>query len=93
MVQKEVGDKFTAKEGDGDFSALGVLSNLVSTTARTVVVVPPTSFDPAPKVDSSVIYIKKNLDVTLEKEFKNFLKVAFSAPRKKLSKKFVGNSI
>jgi 16S rRNA (adenine1518-N6/adenine1519-N6)-dimethyltransferase len=86
MVQKEVGDKFVAHSGDKEFSALGVLTSTVSSIAKTIVVVPPSSFEPSPKVDSAVIYIKKNLDITLEKEFKNFLKVAFCAPRKKLSK-------
>ncbi|MFA6683675.1 MAG: 16S rRNA (adenine(1518)-N(6)/adenine(1519)-N(6))-dimethyltransferase RsmA [Arcobacteraceae bacterium] len=86
MVQKEVADKFIAEVGDREFSALGVLTNTISTQSKIVVVVPPESFEPAPKVDSAVIYIKKNLSVSLEKRFKDFLKSAFASPRKKLSK-------
>ena len=86
MVQKEVGDKFIASPGEKEYSALGVIANLLCERRSEIVVVPPESFDPAPKVDSSVIYLKKDMNKSIDKEFKNFLKVAFSQPRKKLIK-------
>jgi 16S rRNA (adenine1518-N6/adenine1519-N6)-dimethyltransferase len=86
MIQKEVADKFTAQCGDKEYSALSVITQLISKQARTLIVVPPESFDPPPKVDSSVIYIQKNMDKELDFDFNKFLKVCFSQPRKKLSK-------
>ena len=86
MIQKEVADKFTAQCGDKEYSALSVITQLISKQARTLIVVPPESFDPPPKVDSSVIYIQKDMDKELDFDFNKFLKVCFSQPRKKLSK-------
>jgi 16S rRNA (adenine1518-N6/adenine1519-N6)-dimethyltransferase len=86
MVQKEVADKFTASSGDKAFSSLGVITKLVSHEAKTIIVVPPTSFNPPPKVDSAVIYIKKDMSKSVSVEFKKFLKGCFTQPRKKLIK-------
>ena len=86
MVQKEVADKFTASCGDKEYSSLGVITQLVSKEAKTIIVVPPESFNPPPKVDSAVIYIKKDLDKTVSVGFKKFLKGCFIQPRKKLIK-------
>jgi len=86
MIQKEVAKKFAASEGDKDFSSLGVMAKLISKESRILFDVPPTSFEPAPKVMSSILYIRKDKDVKLSLEFKKFLKAAFMQPRKKLSK-------
>ncbi len=86
MVQKEVAKKFAASEGEKDFSALGVMAKLISKESKILFDVPPTSFEPAPKVMSSVLYIKKAKDITIDVDFKKFLKAAFTQPRKKLSK-------
>lgn len=86
MIQKEVADKFTAQCGEKEYSALSVITQLISKQARTLIVVPPESFDPPPKVDSAVIYIQKDMDKKLDFDFNKFLKVCFSQPRKKLSK-------
>lgn len=84
MVQKEVADKFTALCGDKEYSSLGVITQLVSKEAKTIIVVPPESFSPPPKVDSSVIYIKKDMNKSVSNGFKRFLKGCFVQPRKKL---------
>ena len=86
MIQKEVADKFTASCGDKEYSALGVITQLISKEAKTLIVVPPESFDPPPKVDSAVIYIKKDLDKSVSDGFKKFLRGCFVQPRKKLIK-------
>ncbi len=86
MIQKEVAEKFAATQGDKEFSSLGVIAKLSSIETKILFDVPPTSFEPAPKVVSSVLYIKKDSSVKLDNEFKRFLKVAFVQPRKKLSK-------
>ncbi len=86
MVQKEVAEKFSAKEGDKEFSSLGVITKLVSKESRLLFDVPPESFDPPPKVTSSILYVSKDTTVELDKDFKRFLKACFTQPRKKLSK-------
>ena len=86
MVQKEVANKFTASAGDKDFSSLSVITKLVSKEAKTIVVVPPSSFNPPPKVDSAVIHIRKDMSKKVDKKLNTFLKLCFSQPRKKLLK-------
>lgn len=86
MVQKEVAEKFTAKVNDKEFSSLGIITDLMSIDSRILFDVPPESFDPVPKVMSSILYIKKDMDKYLDKDFNKFLKACFVQPRKKLSK-------
>ncbi len=54
MVQKEVGDRLVAAPGEEAYGALTVGVNLTSTVAK-VFDLSPTSFDPPPKVWSSVL--------------------------------------
>jgi len=84
MVQLEVAEKFCAKEGEKVFNSLGVITQSVG-SARIIVKVPPTAFDPQPKVDSAVFLIEKQRD-RADKEFETMLRVAFSQPRKTLMK-------
>ncbi|BCX78617.1 16S rRNA (adenine(1518)-N(6)/adenine(1519)-N(6))-dimethyltransferase RsmA [Campylobacter sp. 19-13652] len=93
MVQREVAVKFSAKSGSSEYSALAVLADLAS-KARLLFDVEAVSFDPPPKVTSSVIEIIKHKSLvgdvfSSDKEFVmfcDFLKAAFSAPRKVLVK-------
>ena len=84
MVQLEVAEKFCANEGEKVFGSLGIITQSVG-TANIVVKVPPTAFDPQPKVDSAVFLIQKNSD-RCDKDFEDMLRVAFSQPRKTLMK-------
>ena len=86
MVQKEVAEKFTAKVNDKDYSSLGIITELISVDSKILFDVPPESFDPPPKIISSILYIKKDMDKHLDKDFNKFLKACFVQPRKKLSK-------
>lgn len=86
MIQKEVAVKFSAKQKQKEFSSLAIITELLSKDSRILFDVPPESFDPPPKVVSSVLFIKKDMGETIEKGFKDFLKAAFMQPRKKLSK-------
>ena len=86
MVQKEVAEKFTAKVNDKDYSSLGIITELISVDSKILFDVPPTAFDPMPKVTSSVLYIKKDLSKKIDKDLNKFLKACFVQPRKKLSK-------
>ncbi len=84
MVQLEVAEKFCANAGEKVFGSLGIITQSVG-TANIVVKVPPTAFDPQPKVDSAVFLIQKNSD-RCDKDFEDMLRVAFSQPRKTLMK-------
>jgi 16S rRNA (adenine1518-N6/adenine1519-N6)-dimethyltransferase len=84
MVQLEVAEKFCANEGDKVFGSLGIITQSVG-CARLIVKVPPTAFDPQPKIDSAVFLIQKNSDRS-DKDFEDMLRVAFVQPRKTLMK-------
>jgi 16S rRNA (adenine1518-N6/adenine1519-N6)-dimethyltransferase len=84
MVQLEVAEKFCADSGDKVFGSLGIITQSVG-ASKIVVKVPPTAFDPQPKVDSAVFLIQKEKDRS-DKEFEEMLRVAFTQPRKTLMK-------
>jgi 16S rRNA (adenine1518-N6/adenine1519-N6)-dimethyltransferase len=84
MVQKEVAQKFSATVGEKAFSSLSVLTQSVG-EAKILFDVAPENFVPPPKVMSSILLIKKDKSED-NKEFEEFLKIAFKQPRKKLSK-------
>lgn len=86
MVQKEVALKFCAKSGESDFSALSVLSAMIS-QRELLFEVPPQSFTPMPKVISAVMLLQKTCqysEICDIDAFKVFLKDCFKAPRKQL---------
>ena len=94
MLQSEVAHKFCAKEGDKEFSYLAVMTDLIG-DASIVCEVPPKSFVPPPKVSSSVLKIEKRGNFSEKelfndekelKQFEQFLRCSFSAPRKTLMK-------
>ena len=62
------------------------MTELISKESKILFDVPPTAFDPMPKVTSSVLYIKKDLSKKIDKDLNKFLKACFVQPRKKLSK-------
>lgn len=86
MIQKEVAEKFTAKTNDKEYSSLGIITELISINSKILFDVPAEAFDPPPKVTSSILYIKKDMSKSLDKDFNKFLKACFIQPRKKLSK-------
>ena len=76
--------KFSAKVKQKEFSSLAVLAQSVG-EAKLCFEVPPQAFVPPPNVTSAVLLIEKNCTKN-DKNFEAFLKIAFSQPRKKLSK-------
>jgi 16S rRNA (adenine1518-N6/adenine1519-N6)-dimethyltransferase len=84
MVQLEVAEKFCADAGEKVFGSLGIITQSVGKT-KMIVKVPPTAFDPQPKVDSAVFIIQKTKDRS-DKGFEEMLRVAFTQPRKTLIK-------
>ncbi len=87
MVQKEVAQKFAARPGERRFGALSVLSGSVA-DVELLFEVPPEAFEPPPKVTSAVLKIAKyeRSERLPSEAFREFLRRAFSAPRKTLMK-------
>ena len=88
MVQKEVAERMAAKPGSRDYGALSVAIQYY-TEPEIAFIVPPTSFIPAPAVDSAVIVCKRRSEppvkVCDEALFFHVVKAAFSLRRKMLS--------
>ena len=88
MVQKEVAERMAAKPGSRDYGALSVAIQYY-TEPEIAFIVPPTSFIPAPAVDSAVIVCKRRSEppvkVSDEALFFRVVKAAFSLRRKMLS--------
>ena len=84
MTQLEVAEKFCADSGEKVFGSLGIITQSVG-KAHIVVQVPPTAFEPPPKIDSAVFLIQKEKDRN-DKDFEDMLRVAFTQPRKTLMK-------
>lgn len=88
MVQKEVAERMAAKPGSKDYGALSVAIQYF-TEPEIAFIVPPSSFIPAPSVDSAVIVCKRHstppVEVCDENLFFRVVKAAFSLRRKMLS--------
>ncbi len=84
MVQLEVAKKFCATPGEREFGALSVIASSVARCEITQIV-PPSAFDPAPKVDSAVMSLRK-FENRSDEGFERFLRVCFKQPRKTLMK-------
>ena len=85
MLQKEVIDRMVAKPSTSDYSRLSVMLQW-RYAMDNVLFVPPTSFDPPPRVDSAIVRMVPHptpavLDVKLLSEL---VQVAFSQRRKLL---------
>lgn len=86
MVQKEVAERMTAKEGGKDYGVLTVMVSFFG-DAKITRIVGRQMFYPQPNVDSAVVNITRNQkfkDIN-RKEFYEFVKVCFSMRRKTLA--------
>jgi len=86
MFQKEVAQRITQKEGSKIYGILSVLTQAFYDTEY-LFTVPPTVFDPPPKVDSGVIRLIRKKDYILpvdEQLFYKVVKTAFNQRRKTL---------
>jgi len=92
MIQKEVALKFSSNPKVKEFSSLSILAQSIA-DVKLLFDVPPSSFEPAPKVTSSILRIVKKREFIhgtnpLFKNtqdfigFKKYLRVSFSSPRK-----------
>jgi len=86
MFQKEVAKRICAKEGNKTYGILSVLTQAYY-EAEYLFTVPPTVFDPPPKVDSGVLRLTRKKDYSLpctENMLFKVVKTAFQQRRKTL---------
>ncbi|MDG2396008.1 16S rRNA (adenine(1518)-N(6)/adenine(1519)-N(6))-dimethyltransferase RsmA [Candidatus Thioglobus sp.] len=85
MLQKEVVERMSASHGSKIYGRLSVMMQAFF-EVELIFVVPPESFDPAPKVDSAIVYLKplKSCKVGDIDIFEKVVKAAFSHRRKTL---------
>ena len=85
MLQKEVIDRMVAKPSTSDYSRLSVMLQW-RYAMENVLFVPPTSFDPPPRVDSAIVRMLPHAaPAAVEvKLFSELVRVAFSQRRKLL---------
>lgn len=86
MFQKEVARRITAQPGSKAYGSLSVMCQAYS-AARIVLELPPTAFDPAPKVDSAVVELRLRppaLDGLEPAYFEKVVRAGFSLRRKRL---------
>ena len=88
LLQKEVADKFCAKEGDRNYSSLAILTSL-SYDCKKLFDVKPCSFFPVPKVMSSLIAFAKKeeprfADDSEKRRFVKLVRSCFAGRRKTL---------
>ncbi len=83
MLQKEVIDRMVAKPDSSDYSRLSVMLQWRYNMAN-ILFVPPTSFDPPPRVDSAVVRMVPHANPPLVdvKRLSELVQVAFSQRRK-----------
>lgn len=84
MVQKEVGDRFKAKEGTKDYSSLSIFLNYYFDVKK-IMDVSRNVFMPKPNVDSIVVEMSKKVckyNVKNEELFFKLIKDSFKQKRK-----------
>ena len=93
LVQKEVGERLTAKEKKPGRGYLSVLTQYFA-EVHYLLTVPAESFWPAPEVDSAIIHLqiypKRMVPIDQEKEFLRFVRTLFIHPRKQLKNVIAG---
>ena len=83
MVQKEVGDRITAKSATSDFGYFSVFCQSIANVEE-VRFVPKEMFTPMPKVDSCIIKFTNISKETLDETYIKFIKSLFVFKRKTL---------
>jgi len=85
MLQKEVADRIVAKQGSKIYGRLSVMMQTFF-EAESIFTVPKESFDPQPKIESSIIYLKTRIKPLTENTtlLEKIVKVSFSQRRKTL---------
>jgi 16S rRNA (adenine1518-N6/adenine1519-N6)-dimethyltransferase len=89
LVQREVADRMAAREDTDAYGALSVNVAVVAST-ELVMAVPPSAFNPPPKVDSAVVRISPLANPLVPAEllpgFRTFVQAAFGLRRKQMQR-------
>ena len=88
LMQKDVVDRILSKKGSTNVGALSIRMQLLSKIKR-ICDVPPSSFNPPPKVFSSLVIFEPinndlRLDINVEKYIDKLLRISFNSRRKML---------
>ena len=88
LMQKDVVDRITSKEGGSNAGALSIRMQLLCKINK-ICDVAPSSFNPPPKVFSSLVVFEpleneSRLDIVLEKYIDKLLRISFNSRRKML---------
>ncbi|MBR2795354.1 MAG: ribosomal RNA small subunit methyltransferase A [Solobacterium sp.] len=83
MVQKEVGERFSAEPGSPEYSALSAEAQYLYEVKK-LFSVPGSAFTPPPKVDSAVIRFHRKKGVHTEPGLFEFIRACFAQRRKTL---------
>jgi 16S rRNA (adenine1518-N6/adenine1519-N6)-dimethyltransferase len=85
MLQKEVVDRIVATHGNKTYGRLSVMMQ-VFFEVESMFVVPKESFEPQPKIESAILYLKTRTEPLVKnlKPLEEIVKVAFSQRRKTL---------
>ena len=85
MLQKEVVDRIVAAPGNKVYGRTSVIMQAFFDT-ELMFVVPKESFDPQPKIESAILYLKTKNEPLVQKlkPFEEIVKIAFSQRRKTL---------
>jgi 16S rRNA (adenine1518-N6/adenine1519-N6)-dimethyltransferase len=88
MLQKEVGERIRSQPGSSAYSALSVRMQLLA-RCRSICPVPPSCFQPPPKVDSEVVALDplpvgERIDPALARGVDRLLRRCFASRRKML---------
>ena len=91
MVQKEVADRFSAKEGSREYGSISVLLNAYYKVNKEFIV-GKNNFVPVPKVDSAIISFEKNVnnEYVINNKFSKLVKDSFQFKRKTLRNNLKG---
>ncbi len=90
MFQKEVADRIISDHNHKTYGILSVLTQIYY-EVETKIIIEPHSFDPPPKVRSSVVFFKRRSAPLFDGDFnsfRKFVKQGFSLRRKKLKNVF-----
>ena len=85
MLQKEVVDRIVAKHGNKTYGRLSVMMQTFF-EVESIFTVPKESFDPQPKIESAILYLKTKTQPLTEntKLLEKIVKISFSQRRKTL---------
>ena len=85
MLQKEVVDRIVATHGNKTYGRLSVMMQAFF-EVESIFVVPKESFEPQPKIESAILYLKTRTEPLVKnlKPLEEIVKIAFSQRRKTL---------